>query len=183
MLLQRHPVYGVSKNLINVFFPAEQRKLLSQFSLVSLLCAGASGSAGSESRAVPPPAGPGRVHAAGSRRRGRRAWYHPDPAEPGPAAEQVGQPQLQDGRPTSESFFLFCFFLLCCFFKPLELHTYIFIKPDRQSWMRPLPWQQVSRHLCRTPSTGWPRLNRPWTWPSHRASYWTLCFSRSTSTR
>lgn len=31
---------------------------------------------------------------------------------------------------------------------------YTFFKPDRQNWMRLLPWQQVSRHPCRTPSTG-----------------------------
>lgn len=135
---------------------------------VSTVCAGASGPAGSKSRAVPPPAGSGRVHAAGSRRGGGGAWCHPDPAEPEPAAEQVGQSQLQDGRPTGESFFSDLpsgFFLIyfifsiykiyfIFFLQPLELHTNMFFKTDRQSWMRLLPWQQVSRRLCRTPLTG-----------------------------
>lgn len=54
---------------------------------------------------------------------------------------------------------------------------------SRQSWMRLFPWQRVSRPLCRTPSTGWPRLNRHWTWPNPQASFWTLSCSRSMSTR
>ena len=70
---------------------------------MSSLPAGASGAADSASWPVPPPAGSGRVHASGSWRRGGRTRYHPDSAEPGHVAEQVGQPQHQDGRPQGKT--------------------------------------------------------------------------------
>ncbi len=69
----------------------------------SSLCAGASGPADSASRAVPSPAGSRRVHAAGSWRRRSRTRHHPDPTESRHAAEQVGQPQHQDGRPQGKT--------------------------------------------------------------------------------
>lgn len=106
---QTHLAYGPDQTLISFIVPdgsfrasvAHLRQVVSSF--VSSASAGAGGPAEPASRTVPSPAGPGRVCAAGPRRRRGGARNHPDPAEPGNAAEQVGQPKHQDGRPPGKS--------------------------------------------------------------------------------
>lgn len=150
VLLQRHPVYCVSKNLI-AYFVLRSNESCCLSSHLCLYC----------------------VQELQAQLAQRAEQYHRlldkgesmlmarGGEEAGPGATQTQQnlgllqnkwgslnSKMDDRRVRVLFVFLLCFFFLN------QLHTYIFIKPDRQSWMRPLPWQQVSRHLCRTPSTG-----------------------------
>lgn len=151
-----HFPYGPNQTLMSLIVPngslsrksfAHLRQVIISF--VSSAPAGATGSAEPAGRTVPPPAGSGRVYAAGPRRRGSRTRNHPDPAEPGHAAEQVGQPQHQDGRPQGESEdSAVSIWTVVCFWMVLTLS---FEKPSRGSWRKPFPWQQVFRRPSRTP--------------------------------